>query len=91
MNRYKNECGPKIEVVGQNTHFFVFNVFDEDFVQAFQPIMMKMVLWANINQWRRHGGGEAGQLAPPQPPIGHPVRSMQIRGDFRVRKNGGGG
>ena len=33
-------------------------------------------------------GGQAGQLAP-QPPIGHPVRSMQIRGDFRVRKNGG--
>ena len=40
-------------------------------------------------QWRRHGGGgQAGQLAPPpRPPIGHPVRSMQIRGDFRVRKN----
>ena len=35
-------------------------------------------------------GGEAGQLAPPpQPPIGHPVRSMQIRGDFRVRKKWG--
>ena len=37
------------------------------------------------------GGGETGQLAPPplQPPIGHPVRSMQIRGDFHVWKNGG--
>ena len=31
-----------------------------------------------------------GQLAPPpQPPIGHPVRSIQIRGDFHVRKNEG--
>ena len=42
-------------------------------------------------QWRRHGGGgKRGNLPPPQPPIGHPVRSMQIRGDFRVRKNGVG-
>ena len=40
------------------------------------------------------GGGQAGKLAPPpQPPIGNPVRvrSMQIRGDFHVGKNGGGG
>ena len=38
-------------------------------------------------QWRRHGG----ELAPPpQPPIGRPVRSMQIRGDFHVGKNGVG-
>ena len=37
------------------------------------------------------GGGQAGQLVPPpQPPIGHPVRSMQIRGDYRVRKKNGG-
>ena len=35
---------------------------------------------------RGGGGGQAGQLVP-QPPIGHPVRSMQIRGVFRVRKN----
>ena len=36
------------------------------------------------------GGGKLGNLPPPpQTPIGHPVRSMQIRGDFRVRKNGG--
>ena len=35
------------------------------------------------------GGGKWGNLLP-QPPIGHPVRSMQIRGDFRVRKNGVG-
>ena len=44
------------------------------------------------DQWRRHGGGggKRGNLPPPpQPPIGHPVRSMQIRGDFWVRKNGG--
>ena len=35
------------------------------------------------------GGGQTGQLAPPpQPPIGHPMRSMQIRGDFHVGKNG---
>ena len=26
---------------------------------------------------------------PPQPPIGQPVRLMQIRGVFHVRKNGG--
>ena len=46
------------------------------------------VVWA---QWRRHGGGASGATCPPpQPPIGHPVRSMQIRGDFRVRKNGVG-
>ena len=33
----------------------------------------------------------AGKLVPPpppQPPIGHPVRSMQIRGDFHVGKMG---
>ena len=44
-----------------------------------------------FSQWRRHGGagGKRGNLPPPpQPPIGHPVRSMQIRGDSRVRKNG---
>ena len=44
-----------------------------------------------VRQWRRHrgAGGGSGELAPnPQPMIGHPVRSMQIRGDFRVRKNG---
>ena len=34
--------------------------------------------------------GKRGNLPPPpQPPIGQPVRSMQIRGDFRVGKNGG--
>ena len=38
------------------------------------------------------GGGQAGQLAPLHPPqIGHPVRSMQIRGDFRIRKKMGVG
>ena len=43
-------------------------------------------------QWRRHGGGASGATCPsPQPPIGHPVRSMQIRGDFRVRKKMGVG
>ena len=42
------------------------------------------------SQWRRHGGGgKRGNLPPPQPPIGHPVRSMQIRGDFRVLKKWG--
>ena len=34
------------------------------------------------------GGGQAGQLAP-KPPIGHPVRSMQIRGKFVSERNGG--
>ena len=32
-----------------------------------------------------------GNLPDPQPLIGHPVRSMQIRGDFRVRKKWGVG
>ena len=42
----------------------------------------------STNQWRRHGAN--GATCPlPQPPIGHPVRSMQIRGDFHVEKNGG--
>ena len=41
-------------------------------------------------QWRPHGGGgKRGNLPPPQPPIGDPLRSMQIRGDFEVEKNGG--
>ena len=36
-------------------------------------------------------GGKRGNLPPPpQPPIGHPVRSMQIRGDFHVEKKNGG-
>ena len=37
------------------------------------------------------GGDKRGNLPPPprQLPIGHTVRSMQIRGDFRVRKNRG--
>ena len=43
-------------------------------------------------QWRRHGGGggRGNSSPPPQPPIGHPVKSLQlqIRGYFRVRKNG---
>ena len=34
-------------------------------------------------------GVATGGNLPPQPPIGHPVRSMQIRGDFHVGKNGG--
>ena len=34
-------------------------------------------------------GGKRGNLTPPQPQIGHPVRSMQIRGDFRIRKKWG--
>ena len=48
-------------------------------------------LYRYRSQWRRHGGGgkRGNFLPPPQPPIGHPVRSMQIRGDFRVRKDGG--
>ena len=33
-------------------------------------------------------GGKRG-TPPPPPSIGHPVRSMQIRGDFHVGKNGG--
>ena len=36
------------------------------------------------------GGGKRGNLPPPQPPIRHPVRSMQIRGDFHVEKMGVG-
>ena len=36
------------------------------------------------------GGGKRGNLPPPpQPPIGHPVRSMQIREDFHVGKKWG--
>ena len=34
-------------------------------------------------------GASWATCPPPQPPIGHSVKSMQIRGDFRVRKNGG--
>ena len=34
-------------------------------------------------------GGKGGSLPPPQPPIGDPLRSIQIRGDFGVGKNGG--
>ena len=30
------------------------------------------------------GGASRATCPPPQPPIGHPVRSMQIQGDFRV-------
>ena len=45
-----------------------------------------------LGQSRRHGGGGGGKRdnfpPPPQPPIGHPVRSTQIRGDFHVGKNG---
>ena len=37
----------------------------------------------------RGGGGKRDNL-PRQPPIGHPVRSMQIRGDFHVEKMGVG-
>ena len=40
-------------------------------------------------QWRRHGGGGKGGNLPPQPPIGHPVRSMQNWWNFNVGKNGG--
>ena len=41
-----------------------------------------------VVQWRRHGGGANGATCPPpQPPIGHAVRSMQIREDFHVGKN----
>ena len=37
-------------------------------------------------------GGKRSNLPPPPPPqIGHPVRSMQIRGDFRIRKKMGVG
>ena len=35
------------------------------------------------------GGKRGNLLPPPQPPIGHPVRSMQIRGDFHVGKKWG--
>ena len=34
-------------------------------------------------------GGKRATCPPPTPQIGHPVRSMQIRGDFRIRKNWG--
>ena len=44
-----------------------------------------------VVQWRRHGGGGANGATcpPPQPAIGHAVRSMQIREDFHVGKNRG--
>ena len=38
---------------------------------------------SGVSTWR----GQARQLAPP-PPIGYPVRSMQIRGDFHGGKMG---
>ena len=38
-----------------------------------------------------HGREASGATCPPpQPSIGHPVRSMQIQGDFHVRKKWGG-
>ena len=36
----------------------------------------------------RGGGGKRGSLHP-QPPTGPPLRSVQIRGDFRLRKKWG--
>ena len=55
------------------------------------------MLWSFLCQWRKYAvasprGGGSGAICPPppQPPIGHPVRSMQIRGDFRVEKMGVG-
>ena len=33
--------------------------------------------------------GKGGSLPPPQPPIGNPLRSIQILGYFVVGKNGG--
>ena len=54
----------------------------------------RMTLWTlhgrNSVASPRGGGASGATYPPPQPPIGHPVRSMQIRGDFRVRKNGVG-
>ena len=35
------------------------------------------------------GVATGGSLPPPQYPIGDPLRSIQIRGDFEVGKNGG--
>ena len=51
------------------------------------PIYLRMEF--THRQWHRHEGASGATCPPPPPPIGHPVRSMQIRGDFRVRKNGG--
>ena len=43
-----------------------------------------------VNHRRRHGEGAKGAACPPpQPPIGDPLRSIQIRGDFGVGKMGG--
>ena len=49
--------------------------------------MQKFWSWRAVASPR----GASGATSPPPPPpqIGHPVRSMQIRGDFRIRKKWG--
>ena len=66
--------------------------FSSDFGHYIKKNVTKCIIFTHTSMSSSGvatGGGGASGATSPQPPIRHPVRSMQIRGDFHVGKNGG--